>query len=126
MAPYPCPEPGNAAYAASRALFDALITRLSDPRMATRPEHAVEEFITGAGRDVLQQMLQDHLDARASAEPRLAEVPGADLVVRRRPEPGHPAAGHHARRGRGHPDRLPQSRDVQFAPCYQDQYDLAA
>lgn len=49
----------------------------------------VEEFVTGAGRDVLKQMLQDHLDARAAAEPRLAEVAGADLVVRRRAEPGH-------------------------------------
>lgn len=88
MAPYPCPEPGNAAYAASRALFDALITRLSDPRMATRPEHAVEEFITGSGRDVLRQALQDHLDVRAAAERRLPEVTGADQVPRRRAEPG--------------------------------------
>jgi hypothetical protein len=89
MAPYPCPEPGNAAYAASRALFDALITRLSDPRMAEEPEHAVEEFIAGTGRDVLRRALQDHLDARAAAERRLAEVTGADEVTRRRAEPGH-------------------------------------
>jgi hypothetical protein len=89
MTPYPCPEPGNAAYAASRALFDVLITRLGDPRMATRPEHAVEEFIAGAGRDVLRQALQDHLDARSAAEQRLPEVTGADEVTRRRAEPGH-------------------------------------
>ncbi|WP_373873385.1 hypothetical protein, partial [Actinoplanes derwentensis] len=89
MAPYPCPGPGNAAYAVSRALFDVLITRLGDPLMATRPEHAVEEFIAGAGRDVLRQALQDHLDARAAAEQRLPEVTGADEVTRRRAEPGH-------------------------------------
>jgi len=89
MAPYPSPRSGTDAYAASRALFDALITRLSDPRMAARPEHAVEEFLTSDGREVLKQALQDHLDARAAAEPRLAEVPGADQVVRRRAEPGH-------------------------------------
>jgi hypothetical protein len=89
MAPYPCPTPGTDAYTASRALFDALITRLSDPRMTTRPEHAVEQFIAGCGRDVLRQALQDHLDARAAAERRLAEVTGADQVPRRRAEPGH-------------------------------------
>jgi len=83
MALYPRPVPAADAYAASRALFDTLITRLGDPQMAVCPEHAVEEFITGAGRDVLRQALQDHLDARATAEPRLAEVIGADQVVRR-------------------------------------------
>lgn len=89
MAHYPRRTPGTDDYAASRALFEALITRVGEPQMAERPEHAVEEFITGAGRDVLKQMLQDHLDARAAAEPRLAEVAGADQVVRRRAEPGH-------------------------------------
>ena len=89
MAPYPRRKPGTDAYAASRALFDALITRLGEREIMARPEHAVEEFITGTGRDVLRQMLQDHLDARAAAEPRLAEVPGVDQVVRRRAEPGH-------------------------------------
>jgi hypothetical protein len=89
MAPYPRPVSGTAAYAVSRALFDALITRLGEPEMAARPEHAVEEFIAGSGRDVLRQALQDHLDARAAAEPRLSEVIGADQAVRRRAEPGH-------------------------------------
>ena len=89
MAPYRRPMPATAAYTASCALFDALITRLGDPQMSVRPEHAVEEFITGAGRDVLRQALQDHLDARAAAERRLSEVTGADAVVRRRAEPGH-------------------------------------
>ena len=89
MAPYPRRRPGTDDYAASRALFDALITRMGGPEMLERPEHAVEEFITDTGRDVLQQILQDHLDARAAAEPRLAEVPGADRVLRRRAEPGH-------------------------------------
>jgi len=89
MERYPHPVSGTDDYATSRALFDALITRLSDPEMATRPEHAVEEFITGDGRDLLRQALQDHLDARAAAEPRLPEVTGADQVPRRRAEAGH-------------------------------------
>jgi hypothetical protein len=54
-------------------LFDALITRLSGPRTGQEPEHAVEELITGTGREVLRQALQDHFDARAAAEPRLPE-----------------------------------------------------
>lgn len=89
MAHYPRHEPGTHAYAASRTLFEALITRMSDPPMAERPEHTVEEFIAEAGRDVLKQILQDHLDARAATEQRLPEVAGADHVVRRRAEPGH-------------------------------------
>jgi hypothetical protein len=89
MATYPCPMSGADAYTASRALFDVLITRLGEPQMATRPEHTVEEFIAGTGRDVLRQALQDHLDARAAAEQRLPEVTGADQVPRRRAEPGH-------------------------------------
>jgi hypothetical protein len=89
MEGYPGSEPGADAYAASRTLFDALVTHLSDPQMTAHPEHAVEEFIASAGRDVLRQTLQDHLDARAMTEPRLAEVAGADQVVRRRAEPGH-------------------------------------
>jgi hypothetical protein len=89
MAHYRRRRPGTDAYAASRTLFDALLTRVGDAEMATRPEHVVEEFVTGTGRDVLKQVMQDYLDARAAAEPRLAEVPGADEVVRRRAEPGH-------------------------------------
>jgi hypothetical protein len=89
MALYPRPVSGTDPYAASRALFDTLITRLGDPQMAARPEHAVEEFIAGSGRDVLRQALQDHLDARAATEPRRSEVIGADQVIRRRAEPGH-------------------------------------
>jgi hypothetical protein len=89
MAHYPRRKSDTDAYAASRARFDALLTCLGEREMAERPEHAVEEFITDAGRDVLQQMLQDHLDARAAAEPRLPEVAGADQVIRRRAEPGH-------------------------------------
>src|SRR3954467_8779449 len=89
MALYPRSVSGADAYAASRALFDTLITRLGDPQMAARPEHVVEEFIAGSGRDVLRQALQDHLDARAATEPRHSEVIGADQVTRRRAEPGH-------------------------------------
>jgi hypothetical protein len=76
-------------YASSRALFDALITRLGDPREDVRPAHVVEQFILDEGQDVLLRVLQDHFDARAAAEPRLPEVAGADQVVRRRAEPGH-------------------------------------
>lgn len=89
MRHYPRRVPGTDDYADTRALFDRMITRLSDPQMAARPEHAVEEFIAGDGRDVLRQALQDHLDARAAAESRLAEVVGADAVARRRAEAGH-------------------------------------
>src|SRR6266542_1881865 len=115
--PRPRPRPGTDAYAASRALFDTLITWVSDLQMAGRPEHVVEDLVTGEGREVLKQVLQDHLDAWAAAEPRLAEAPGSDLVVRRRARArARPAGGHHRRPGRGHPDRLPGTHGVQSAP----------
>ena len=89
MAPYRAPASGTDDYAAARASFEQMLTRLGDPRMRARPQHEVEDFLTDTGRDVMAQVMQDDLDARAAAEPRLAEVTGTDQVTRRRAEPGH-------------------------------------
>jgi hypothetical protein len=89
MAPYPALAGGTDDYAASRALFDQMLTRLGDPRMRSCPQHEVEEFISSTGRDVLRQAMQDDLDARAATEPRLTEVTGSDQITRRRAEAGH-------------------------------------
>jgi hypothetical protein len=50
---------------------------------------ALEEELAVRGREILQQLLQDHLDARAAGEPRREQVTGPDGIVRRRAEPGH-------------------------------------
>lgn len=89
MAPYPRPVSSTDDYDPARAVFEAFLTRLGDPRCDQRPAHLVEQFVLDEGPDVLRQVLQDYFDARAAAEPRLAEVTGADQVVRRRAELGH-------------------------------------
>jgi len=49
----------------------------------------LEERLDVEGRELLRQMLQDHLDLRAQREPRLEAVVGADAVARRTVETGH-------------------------------------
>jgi hypothetical protein len=81
-----------AAFGAARGLFDALVDELGDP-VADGLTHAqLEERIATRGREVMRQMLQDHLDLRSIREPRRSEVVGADRMVRRRIEPGHERA----------------------------------
>jgi hypothetical protein len=48
----------------------------------------LEEELTARGREMARLLLQDHLDARAAAEPRLAGVAGPDGVTRTRAEAG--------------------------------------
>ncbi|MFI9844107.1 hypothetical protein ACIHFD_44235 [Nonomuraea sp. NPDC051941] len=70
---------------------------LADPAAAALSHDAVEELIDARGRELLRQLLQDHLDLRAAGEERAlsATVAGsnglvdADGVVRRRVEKGH-------------------------------------
>ena len=66
-----------------------MVARLSDAQMMTCTQHALEEYVTEAGRELQRQLMQDQLDARAAAEPRLGQVAGADGVTRRRAETGH-------------------------------------
>jgi hypothetical protein len=89
MAPYPTAAPAIDVFAASRLILDRIITRLGDPAMMGCTEHVLEEYVTSAGRDLQRQLIQDQLDARAAAEPRLSAVAGSDETVRRRAERGH-------------------------------------
>jgi hypothetical protein len=55
--------------------------------------HAVlERELAVRGREIARLLLQDHLDARAAAEPRRARVTGPDGVARTRAGPGHARA----------------------------------
>lgn len=78
-----------AAFGAARGLFDALVEELGDPAADALTHAELEERIATQGREVMRQMLQDHLDLRSIREPRHGEVIGADHVPRRRIEPGH-------------------------------------
>ncbi|MGH2902050.1 MAG: ISKra4 family transposase [Solirubrobacteraceae bacterium] len=81
-----------AAFGAARGLFDALVAQLGDPAADELSHAALEERIACAGREVMRQMMQDHLDLRSIREPRRSEVTGSDKVARRRIEPGHERA----------------------------------
>lgn len=89
MQPYPHPVCGPDDFAASRTCLDQMIARLRDPQMMTGTQHALEEYVTTAGRELQRQLMQDQLDVRAAAEARLKQVDGADGVPRRRVETGH-------------------------------------
>ena len=49
----------------------------------------IEQQVMVRGREILRMTVQHVMDARAAAEPRLAQVTGADGVPRRRAERGH-------------------------------------
>jgi len=87
--PYLQPASGRDDFAASRACMEQMVARLSDPRMMACTQHALEEYVTEAGRELQRQLMQDQLDARAAREPRLEQITGADGVARRRAEAGH-------------------------------------
>jgi len=75
-------------------LFTALVTDLQDPAAGRLTAGEVEELLAGRGREVLRQMVQDHLDLRAVREQEAARergraVMGADGITRSRVETGH-------------------------------------
>jgi hypothetical protein len=67
----------------------ALAGELTGPGAAQLSFDQIEQQVMVRGREVLRQVTQHVMDARAAAEPRLAEVSGADGVPRRRAERGH-------------------------------------
>jgi len=56
---------------------------------AVRSFDEIEQLVMVRGRELLRQLAQHVMDARAAAEPRLAQVTGADGVPRTRAERGH-------------------------------------
>ena len=85
-------------FAGSKDVFDAVVAELSGRRTATLTHAQLEELVAVRGRELLRQLLQDHLDLRAAREQQAVallhqaargEVAGADGVVRRRIEAGH-------------------------------------
>jgi hypothetical protein len=75
-------------------LATALVADLQAPEAAGLTAYELEQFVAGRGREVLRQMLQDHLDLRAAREEHSArEQPGpavgADGITRSRLETGH-------------------------------------
>jgi len=67
----------------------ALAGELTGPGAAQLTFDQIEQQVMVRGREVLRLMVQYVMDARAAAEPRLAQVTGAEGVPRTRAERGH-------------------------------------
>jgi hypothetical protein len=89
-----CAVPPDDPFAVSRDMFSALAAGLAGPAAAGLTACQLEELLDERGREVLRQLLQDHLDLRATREEqqarqRRAPVTGTDGITRARLEPGH-------------------------------------
>jgi hypothetical protein len=91
--PY-APIGGADPFAASMRLVTALAGELQAPETAGLTAYELEQLVAGRGREVLRQMVQDHLDLRAAREQETAReqrtpATGADGITRTRVETGH-------------------------------------
>ena len=77
------------SFGRSREAFGQVQEWLAGPEAAALDHGAIEEELSARGRELLRVLFQDHLNARAAAEPRLAQVSGPDGVTRTRAERGH-------------------------------------
>jgi hypothetical protein len=89
-----CPVPPDDPFTASRALFGSLAAGLASPAAAGLTACELEDLLDEKGREVLRQLLQDHLDLRAAREERQARedratATGTDGITRSRLEAGH-------------------------------------
>jgi hypothetical protein len=73
----------------SRQRFDATVGWLTSSRAGDVSHAVLEARLQVAGRELLRQLLQDHLDLRAVREERVPAVVGEDGVARAYAEPGH-------------------------------------
>ena len=80
------------AFARSREAFWQAERWAAGADAAGSGHAALEKELAVRGREIARLLLQDHLDARAAAEPRRARVTGPDGVARTRAEPGHARA----------------------------------
>jgi hypothetical protein len=93
MEPY-APVGSADPFAASVKLVTALVAELQEAEAAGLTAYELEQFVAGRGREVLRQMVQDHLDLRAAweqdaAREQRAPATGADGITRNRVEAGH-------------------------------------
>ncbi|MGH8941056.1 MAG: hypothetical protein ACRDV2_17170 [Actinomycetes bacterium] len=81
-------EAPAAAFSESRACFEAMVSWLDGEESAELTHAELEDHLQVAGRKLVCQLFQDHVDLRAQREPRLAEVVDADQVPRDTVEAG--------------------------------------
>jgi len=77
------------AFSEARERFEGMVAWLGGDEAAELTHEALEARLAREGRDVLRQLMQDHLALRAVREKRLDEVVGADGARRGNVEGGH-------------------------------------
>ncbi|MCI3245722.1 ISKra4 family transposase [Streptomyces spinosisporus] len=70
------------AYAASRDAFERLVSTLAGAPAHSMAHDELEGLLEQQGRELLRQLMQDHLDLRARAEEAAARISAGRLVVR--------------------------------------------
>jgi hypothetical protein len=76
------------SFGRSRERFESMAGWLDGDQAGGLTHAELEARLEVDGRELVRQLLQDHLDLRAEREPVLAEVVGADGAVRERVESG--------------------------------------
>jgi hypothetical protein len=82
-------EAARAAFAESRARFEALVGFLDSDAAAGLQHGELEDRLQADGRELLRCLAQDHLDLRALREQRIDEIADRDGVPRTAVEGGH-------------------------------------
>jgi hypothetical protein len=80
---------GIDAFAASRERFETMVSFLHAEQAGALEHAELETRLDTQGRELLRQLLQDHLDLRAEREQRLPAVLDAGAVAHRSVEAGH-------------------------------------
>ncbi len=78
-------------FSTSRTMFGKIVDVMNDDENLSLSHGELEELLDVQGRDLIRQLLQDHLELRASREVRL-EVADAEGVPRPSVEEGHQRA----------------------------------
>ena len=81
-------DAGADAFAASRAQFATMLDWLDSADAGELTHAELEVRLDAEGRELLRQLLQDHVDLRAQRESRV-EVVDADHTAHRAVEAGH-------------------------------------
>jgi len=72
----------DAPFTKSMALFEGMVKKLTGDDVLGLRHDALEELVQGEGRNLLQQLVQDHVALRHEREQQLESVKGSDGVER--------------------------------------------
>jgi len=79
----------DAGWDVLEGMVSGLVSELTGPAAARMSFDEIEQQVMVQGRELLRMITQHVMDARAAAEPRLAQAAGSDGVPRTRAERGH-------------------------------------